>query len=106
VIELTADELVTRFILRDFRENVGRLSPAAEMHLAECPDATAKHVDGSDGTYGCDTGCEYAQLEAEITCPHGFEGEHTYGDFGEIADMLDDIRHDEAVLLAEGAPGE
>jgi hypothetical protein len=99
-----ADEKVARFILRDFREEVGRWSSEAEKHLAECADAKAAHVDGSNGTYGCDTGCSYARLEAEISCPHGFKADHMYGDFGEIADMLQDIVDDETAI--EGATDE
>lgn len=90
-----ADDLVAQFVLRDFRAGVGRSSSADEMHLASCADARAAHMEGEDGTYGCDTGCEYATLTAEITCPHGRRAEHEYGDFGEIADIIAEIQHDE-----------
>ena len=90
-----ADDLVAQFILRDFRGDVGTSSRFDEQHLAECAEATATHLDGEDGTYGCDTGCPYATLTARITCPHGHQVEHEYGDFGEIADIIDEIRSDE-----------
>lgn len=92
---MIADDLVVRFILRDFRNEVGSTSTEAERHLAACAEATATHIEGANGTYGCDTGCEYARLTAQITCPHGQEAEHEYGDFGEIGDILIDIRRDE-----------
>lgn len=86
-----ADEKVARFVLKDFREGIVDRCPANARHLAACPDAKAMHVEGEDGTYGCDTGCEYARLTAQIECPHGMSYEHEYGDFGEIADILAEI---------------
>ena len=93
-----ADELVGRFILRDFREGIERSSSDEERHLAECAEAAATHIEGENGFYGCDTGCEYATLTAKLTCPHGYEVEHEYGEFGEIADILHDIQLDERRL--------
>jgi hypothetical protein len=95
-VSTDADEMVARFILRDFREEVDRYSPPAERHLAKCPDARAAHIEGEDGTYGCGTGCEYARLTAQISCPHGHQVEHEYGEFGEIGDLLEDIQREES----------
>lgn len=90
-----ADAAVARFVLHDFRDEVGRSSSADEQHLAACAEASVAHMDGENGTYGCDTGCEYARLTAQIECPHGRRVEHEYGDFGEIADILEEIQRDE-----------
>lgn len=90
-----ADELVARFSLRNFREEVDRHSPPAEQHLATCADARAAHIEGENSTYGCDTGCEYVRLTAQISCPHGHRVEHEYGDFGEIGDLMEEIQREE-----------
>jgi hypothetical protein len=61
---------------------------AESLHLRECPDLTVEHPDAYNGTYGCDTGCEYARLEADLSCPHGERETFEYGEFGDIADLL------------------
>lgn len=78
--------LVTRWVLKRYREAHGR-----NGHLRDCSDAVATDVEGGDGTYGCDTGCEYVRLEATISCPHGERDEYDYGDFGELAWILEDL---------------
>jgi hypothetical protein len=83
-----ADEKVARFILREFRDNA---ESDLERHLASCPEVTVTHVEGENGTYGCDTGCDYARMTADIQCPHMPAVEFEYGDFGEIAFILEDI---------------
>lgn len=92
----TADEKVSRFILRDFRSNVGRGSTNDEQHLADCGETVAAHVEAEDGYYGCETGCEYARLLARIECPHVQAVDYEYGEFGEVADMLADIERMES----------
>lgn len=88
-VDLTADERVAAFVVRDFVEK-GRVGES-EAHLRACPDVSVAHVEGSDGEYGCDTGCEYARLEASLSCPHGFSVDHEYGAFGDLADILEEI---------------
>lgn len=91
-VDLTADEKVAAWILRKYRDD-GSANPKAWQHLKACPEATVSHTEGNDGMYGCDTGCEYARLEATISCPHGFvDEEFEYGEFGELADILEGIR--------------
>jgi hypothetical protein len=85
-----ANELTARFILRTFREE------EAGHHLATCPTARVVEQDASNGTYGCDTGCPYARLEAVIGCDCGQRTDFEYGDFGDIADMLEEIYREEA----------
>lgn len=48
--------------------------------------------EGTNGSYNCDTGCEYARLEATIRCPHTSGSvDVEYGEFGELADLMEDI---------------
>jgi hypothetical protein len=90
-VDLTADERVARYVLADYRQRCYRRWSAEKPHLATCPDATVRHLEGNDGEYGCDTGCEYARLEAVIECPHGETAKHQYGYFGDLADILKEI---------------
>lgn len=77
-----ADEKVARFILATYREpGEGQ---GSNEHLRACPDAVVADPDTSDGTYGCDTGCEYVRFEATITCPHGESEGFEWGDFGSV----------------------
>ncbi|MER7361903.1 hypothetical protein [Nonomuraea wenchangensis] len=86
-----ADERVARFILKTYREP----GEAENAHLRDCPDATVQDPDAYDGTYGCDTGCDYARFEGVITCPHGEREQFEWGDFGEIGGILDEMEQDE-----------
>jgi len=88
---------VARYILDSFRSewpgNRSNVFPGAtdRPHLLDCGEATVDHLDGGDGFYGCDTGCEYIRLSATIRCPHGEAQEYDYGLFGELSDILDDL---------------
>ena len=80
-----ANRLVAAWIVRRYRSDGGN------AHLRVCPDASVE-VEGYDSQFGCDTGCEYARLEATIACPHGDRDEDfEYGQFGELADLLNEI---------------
>lgn len=63
----------------------------AGSHLARCPDLIVAEVDAYNSTYGCDTGCEYVRMEAVLTCPHGERVEYEWGDFGELATVIEDL---------------
>lgn len=82
-----ADAKVAEWILAEFKSGAGT---PGEKHLAACPDTTVTHIQGEDGYYGCETGCEYARLEARISCPHHSE-DYTYGEFGDLADLINEI---------------
>lgn len=97
-----ADALVTAFILRKFREDTreNEMSQLASFraqvtdaarHLAHCDDARVEDEERTNGAYGCDTGCEYARLEATITCSHGCSEDFEYGEFGDLADLLAEV---------------
>ena len=107
-----ADAIVSRYILRKFREDTkaNMTSPLPSFrahvsesaaHLASCPDVHVVDQEATDGSYGCDTGCEYARLEADLVCSHGMREEYEYGAFGELADMLQEICS-EQLALEEG----
>lgn len=84
-----ANRLVAAWITRHYREEGGN------AHLRDCLDMTATDVDGHDGAYDCQTGCDYARLTAVVTCSHGERDEDfEYGDFGELADIITDIERD------------
>lgn len=84
-----ADAKVNAWILADYRKTTA--TNATQGHLIFCPAIEVMESELADGTYGCDTGCEYATLSATITCPHELSDEYEYGRFGEIADILSDI---------------
>ena len=92
-MQISADERVKRWILGEFREAFADAWRVRESlrHLAACDGAEAADVTGGDGSYGCETGCEYVRLEAVITCPHGRREEWTWGEFGELADILEGL---------------
>lgn len=90
--ERDADKLVARFILATYREP----GKAYNQHLKACPDLIVENPDARDGTYRCDTGCEYVRFEAVITCPHGEREEFEWGKFGNLAGILAEMRKDEA----------
>lgn len=85
--EERANELVARYIISHYREENG---PCGD-HLSSCPDITVTDADASDGSYGCDTGCEYVRFEAVLTCPHGESEAHEFGEFGELTWILEDL---------------
>lgn len=95
---MDADELVRRYVLRHYRDHWYYHRPAMDPgpvpHLVGCPEVVVD-AQGEDGTYGCDTGCEYVRFTATITCPHGERVEHEFGEFGELAWILDDMARDE-----------
>lgn len=81
--DLKADEKVNLYILKLTKE---------DRNVHTCEETTVIHLVGSDGEYGCDTGCEYARLEAYLVCPHNPEGiKFEYGEFGNLNDILEDI---------------
>lgn len=45
-----------------------------------------------DGSYVCDTGCDYVRFEAVIECPHGFSELVEWGEFGDLAGILEDLK--------------
>lgn len=87
------DMRVAAWIGQEFRKN------GASEHLRACNPLTVSYK-GMDSVYGCDTGCEYARLEATITCPHGESEDYEYGQFGELADLLEDI-FDEFTVVSD-----
>lgn len=88
-----ADAKVSRYVVGQFRS--GHNGSKAEQHLAECPTTRAQSCEMSNGTYGCETGCEYALLEAVMICDDGISADYEYGTFGDIADILADIERGE-----------
>jgi hypothetical protein len=89
--ERRANELVTRFILRTYRQP----GEAANSHLKDCPDILVEDQDAYDGERGCDTGCSYVRLEAVMTCPHGEREEFRWGEFGRLASILEELEEEE-----------
>lgn len=94
-----ADELLSRHLLKllrngelSFEVDGVYLSGSGSGHLEECPDAVVVNATGTGGTYGCETGCEYTNLECEVRCPHlPRPVAVTYGEFGELSSLLEDL---------------
>lgn len=91
-----ADELVAAYILRVYRERHEMNDGTHTTHLAGCAEASVTNPDTQDGTYGCETGCDYYTLTATIACPHGMKEDYEYGDFGMIAFLLKDLEREAA----------
>lgn len=85
-VNLTADEKVAEFVKQRFRE-----ARYGAGHLATCESLTVNHAVGDDGTFGCETGCEYVRLTATLSCDHGESTEYEYGTWGTLADLLEDL---------------
>lgn len=91
-----ADELVARYIMEvayrrqhsDYFAGRHGVTGAYAGHLATCESTRVEHPEARDGLYGCDTGCEYMSLEADIVCDHGYKIEFEYGDFGDTSDII------------------
>jgi hypothetical protein len=105
------EALLRAFIIRQYRTaHEHRRRPVGpggyDNHLAGCPDLTAVDVDAQGGSYGCDTGCDYARFEAVLTCPHGEREEYMYGTFGELSymveDMIEEADRDEELSNSDG----
>ena len=79
---MSADEQVARLVEHMARDD------ADNEHLRNCADLIVQFPTAQEGTYGCDTGCEYVRLTAELFCPHGYRESFEYGEFGGIADLL------------------
>jgi len=88
-----ADEKVAAYVTDRFRSAHSGSRAGGLRHLATCPGLRVTRAYGRDGTYGCDTGCEYATFEAEFTCPHHEGGPFTwtFGTFGELAWIIEEI---------------
>ena len=88
-----ADRKVAAWVVNGLRAHEGYLDSEPAMpdqrrtsphHLRGCATLRVVSFEGSDGTYGCDTGCEYLRIEGRAACDH-FEGvEFTVGEFGEL----------------------
>lgn len=91
---MTADELVQRYVQRQFCIEEARQYP----HLTKCPDTIIIVDSARNGTYGCDTGCEYVRFEATVSCPHGESCDYEFGEFSDLASIIEDMRRDGLVL--------
>jgi hypothetical protein len=90
------DTMIADFLLRRWRAEEPNSYDAADGHLRTCLAAAVTEIDARNGSYGCDTGCEYVRLEATILCLHGEMLTYTYGDFGDLADLLVEVEEDQA----------
>ena len=82
---MTADEKTAEMIVRRARAEID------DAHLRDCPDMAVAHPEAYDSSYGCDTGCEYVRLEADLSCPHGHAQRFEYGEFGDLAMLLEEM---------------
>lgn len=81
-----ADAKVAAYVLKAFRSEYNT------HHLATCPDVKVEHPEMNNGMYGCDTGCDYARLEADLSCPHGERYyDYEYGTFGQIDSLIEEL---------------
>ncbi len=84
-----ADAIVAAWVLKQYRQE--HVRPLTVTHKSACPDASVQEVETTNGTYGCDTGCEYSTFKAQVTCPHEPPEDYTYGTFGDLPWILESI---------------
>lgn len=89
------DEKVNRLIVMIFKDEHRSWPDVANgmiSHMVNCDSLQVENADTSDGTYGCDTGCEYVELDATLTCCQG-ENRYVfnYSNFGSMWSLLDDL---------------
>lgn len=84
-------ELLRAWIMGEWRRRYP-VGSRMEGHLSTCPDVQIE-FDAFDGDYGCDcpSPCQYVRCEAELSCPHGVEREFDFGEFGLLAELLQDL---------------
>jgi hypothetical protein len=91
-----ADDLLRAYVLKQFREEYRPFPEDPRYHRATCDEVRVLEFDSRNGSYGCDTGCEYLRLEATIGCPHGDPVDYEYGEFGDTWMLIEDLEHEEA----------
>jgi hypothetical protein len=85
-----ADRLLRAYVLGEYRDDW------PHGHIGQCPEAKVLEFDSRNGSYGCETGCEYLRLEASVGCPHEDPVDYEYGEFGDIAGLITDLEQEEA----------
>lgn len=94
-----ADELVRRFILREYRRRHRRTGPEYEGgHLAHCPEAQAVVHEYGDELNP--TGQPYVAIEATIRCPE-VSTYYVYTEWGDISDVFAEMAADASTLQAD-----
>ncbi len=78
--QLRADELVP-----DYDSPLGH-DASAHAHLRSCTDTRVRDATGIGGQ--TDTGVEFVTLSCLAGCPHTASQQYTYGEWGELADLL------------------
>lgn len=81
--QYTADQLVERFVRQAMAEEL-----PVDHHLRTCPEV---EFDYEKNTSQCDSGCEHTKLIAWASCPHGFEENVEYGEFGDMDSIIDTL---------------
>lgn len=84
---MNADRLVEKYILQRFRND--------HMEHGACPGLHVVEHDTEDGSYGCETGCEYVRFSAAVACAAPCEApapvHFAYGEFGNLADIIETL---------------
>jgi hypothetical protein len=86
-----AMNLVRDYVLDRFRAEFRYDRRDALAHLAQCPSTRANLTEAEDGSYGCETGCEYARFTALFNCDHDHVFSYEYGEFGDLAMLIEDL---------------
>lgn len=91
------NHILTQGLLDSFREEHKSIyghtrfgfGNKSEEHLFYCDKTYANLEIAHDGTYGCDTGCDFYTLKGTISCPHDFSVEHDASTFGGLDWVFD-----------------
>lgn len=81
---IQAHELLKAYVLDEFRHEEPR------SHVATCPTLKILDLEAADGSYGCETGCDYYTLSAMIGCDHETV-KFTADGFGMVYDLINSL---------------
>ena len=87
----TVEGLLKAWLLARYRE-----AGDSERHLRICPETVVVDHEVTDGTYGCDTGCEFLRWSVTVQCPHHERHEVNDGEFGDMRTVitgLEELEH-------------
>lgn len=89
-----ADRLVEIYILDAWRGD--------HPDHSNCPPLQAVNANASDSTF--DMGVDRAWFSADVGCEHLEPAEYAFGEFGTVADLLEDVARDHQDELEGNTP--
>lgn len=86
---MTADKLLTHFILRRFREHYEQFPYSVQAHILQCPSLAMQDVTQRE-FFACCESCPYVEFTAHVSCEHAHVT-FTYEEGGRLNQVLADM---------------